>query len=149
MIRFTLKCAEGHSFESWFQSSDAFDKLLSAGHVACAVCGSTQVEKALMAPRVQPARKAATPPTGETGGKGALSAPASEAEEALAEFRRKVEENATYVGGSFAKEARAIHEGEKPVRAIYGEARPEEARALLEEGVPVMPLPFAPGRKSN
>ncbi|MBR9764082.1 MAG: DUF1178 family protein [Rhodobacteraceae bacterium] len=145
MIHFDLKCARGHGFDSWFQSSEAFDKLLAAGHVACAVCGSTEVEKALMAPRVRPSRKAAAAPANER----PLSAPRSEAEEALAELRRKVEENATYVGGNFVREARAIHEGAKPDRPIYGEAKPEEARALLEEGVPVLPLPFTPGRKAN
>lgn len=148
MIHFDLKCAEGHSFDSWFQSSDAFDKLLAAGHVACAVCGSTSVEKALMAPRVRPSRNAAAPAP-DTGTKGALSAPKSEAEAALAELRRKVEANATYVGGNFAKEARAIHDGDQPDRPIYGEAKPEEARALIEDGVPVLPLPFTPGRKTN
>ncbi|MBT9382667.1 DUF1178 family protein [Pseudooceanicola sp. CBS1P-1] len=137
MIHFALKCDQGHSFESWFQSSEAFDKLLAAGMVSCSVCGSPSVEKALMAPRVQ------------TGRDKPLSKPASEAEQAIAELRRKVEESATYVGGNFAKEARAIHEGEKPDRPIYGEARPEEARALIEDGVPVLPLPFSAGRKTN
>ena len=150
MIHFDLKCAEGHSFDSWFQSSDAFDKLLAAGHVACAVCGSTKVEKALMAPRVRPSRKAATAPVPQEASESRpLSAPKSEAEAALAELRRKVEESATYVGGNFAKEARAIHDGDQPDRPIYGEAKPEEARALIEDGVPVLPLPFSTTRKTN
>ncbi|WP_010139639.1 DUF1178 family protein [Oceanicola sp. S124] len=145
MIHFDLKCARGHGFDSWFQSSAAFDSLRLAGHVACPTCGSTEVEKALMAPRVRPSRTAAPVPAAES----TLRAPRNEAEAALAELRRKVEENATYVGGNFAREARAIHEGAKPGRPIYGEAKPEEARALLEEGVPVLPLPFTPGRKAN
>ncbi|MGI3163248.1 DUF1178 family protein [Pseudooceanicola sp. 200-1SW] len=157
MINFDLKCDQGHGFNSWFQSSAAFDSLLSAGHVACPVCGSTAVEKALMAPRVRPSRSAAAAPPPESAPEvpraeapaRPLSTPGSEAEEALRALRRRVEENATYVGGNFAKEARAIHEGEKPDRPIYGEAKPEEARALIEEGVPVLPLPFAPGRKTN
>ena len=159
MINFDLKCDQGHSFNSWFQSSAAFDNLSSAGHVSCPACGSTVVEKALMAPRVRPSRSAAAPQaasedasTSKVPSRPAerpLSRPSSEAEAALSELRRRVEENATYVGDTFATEARAIHEGTKPDRPIYGEAKPEEARALIEEGVPVLPLPFATGRKTN
>jgi len=76
-----------------------------------------------------------------------LSEPRSDAERAIAELRRKVEENSDYVGTSFAKEARAIHAGEVPERSIYGEAKPHEARALMEEGIPLLPLPFRPKRK--
>ena len=141
MIRFTLKCAEGHRFDSWFASAEAYDKLRAAGMVGCAVCGATAVEKALMSPQVRPARKAeAARP---------LSAPASPAEQALAELRRRIETESDYVGLNFAAEARAMHEGAAPERSIYGEARPDEARRLLEDGIPVAPLPFVPGRKSN
>lgn len=144
MIQFTLKCDQDHRFDSWFQSADAFDKLTSAGMVACSVCGSTEVEKALMAPSVRASRKTAVAPEHPP-----LSAPASPAEQALAELKRKIEANSEYVGLNFAREARDIHEGNAPERAIYGEARPEEARKLLEDGVPVAPLPFLPNRKSN
>ena len=78
-----------------------------------------------------------------------LGKPANPAEQALAALRKKIEANADYVGPKFAREARAIHEGSAPERPIYGEARADEARALLEDGVPVAPLPFTPGRKSN
>lgn len=159
MIQFSLKCAEGHRFDSWFQSASAFEKLQGAGMVSCAICGSGNVEKALMAPRVRPARKAADaapPPTPATEGgpkaaaaPGALTQPASPTEQHLAELRRKIEQNSDYVGMNFAKEARAMHDGTAPERAIYGEARPEEARKLLEDGIPVAPLPFIPGRKTN
>ncbi|MFW8594986.1 DUF1178 family protein [Cribrihabitans neustonicus] len=176
MIHYSLRCAEGHSFDSWFQSAAAFDKLAAAGMVACAVCGSSNVEKALMAPRVRPARSAAKgggeaaaqPQTaktsgqpghqvpavqaargGETPGRGLLSQPSGALEKAIAELRSKVEANSDYVGKDFAAEARAMHLGEVPERPIHGEARPDEARALIEEGVPVLPLPFRPGRKSN
>ncbi len=145
MIQYALKCTNGHSFDSWFQSADAFDKLTGAGMVGCAVCGCTDVEKAIMTPRVRPARDAATPATT----KGALSVPASPVEQALAELRRKIEDNSDYVGMNFATEARAMHDGDAPARSIYGEARPEEARALIEDGVPVAPLPFLPQRKTN
>ncbi len=143
MIRFTLKCADGHQFDSWFQSAAAYEALKSAGHVDCAVCGSGDVSKAIMAPQVSTARKAA-----ERRG-GALSTPASPAEQALAALKRHVEANSDYVGLEFAREARAMHDGDTPVRAIHGEARPDEARRLIEDGVPVAPLPFRPGRKSN
>lgn len=152
MIQYALKCADGHTFDSWFQSAEAFDKLQAGGLVACAVCGSGKVEKMVMAPRVRPSRSAVPVPPGEqTAARpaGPLSAPASPAEQALAELRRKIERNSDYVGRDFAAEARAIHEGEAPERSIYGEARPDEARALIEDGVPVAPLPFLPNRKTN
>lgn len=139
MIRFALKCENDHRFESWFASGDAFDTLKAKGHVACAVCGTDAIEKDIMAPRVSAGREAEKP----------LSAPASPAEQAVAEMRRQIEDNADYVGKSFAKEARDIHEGTAPDRAIYGEANAQDARKLLEEGVPVVPLPFTPNRKAN
>ncbi|WP_372605644.1 DUF1178 family protein [Actibacterium sp.] len=142
MIRYALNCDKGHSFESWFQSADAFDKLQAAGMVSCAVCGGTGVTKGLMAPRLSHGDNDLTPAR-------PLSTPASPAEQALAELKRKIEANSDYVGKDFAREARRIHSGESPDRSIYGEAKPDEARALIEEGVPIAPLPFAPGRKSN
>lgn len=151
MIQFTLKCDKDHRFDSWFQSSDAFDKLKAAGMVACTHCGSTQVEKAMMAPSVQASRgkpeapAAAAPETAP----GPLSTPANPMEQAMTDLRKKVEDNADYVGLNFAREARDIHDGLSPERAIYGEAKPDEARKLIEDGVPVAPLPFVPGRKAN
>lgn len=144
MIQFSLRCDNDHRFDSWFQSGDAFDKLKAAGLVTCSVCGSAQVEKAIMAPRVRPARSAAAPQPEKP-----LSAPASEAERAIAELKRKVEENSEYVGPDFARQARAMHDGDTPERAIHGEAKPDEARKLLEDGIPVLPLPFVTGRKTN
>ncbi len=133
MIRYALKCSEGHTFESWFQSAAAFDALAAAGHLNCAVCGGTDVSKSLMTPRV-------------TADKSAPQAEASR-EDMIAALRREVEENATYVGGDFAETARRMHEGLSPETSIYGEANAAEARALLEEGVPVLPLPFKPKQK--
>ncbi len=143
MIRFSLRCPADHAFDSWFQSGTAFDSLKSSGHVACPVCGNTAIEKTLMAPTVRPARTAAASPRPD------LSAPASDIEKAMADLRRKVEENSEYVGLDFVTEARRIHDGDAPERAIYGEARLDEARKLLEDGVPVAPLPFLPQRKTN
>lgn len=138
MIRYDLKCDKGHAFDSWFASAAAYDRLAGAGHVACPDCGSVRIEKALMAPAV--ATKPAARP---------LAEPRDPRETALADLRRQVEENSDYVGMSFASEARAIHEGRSPERAIHGEAKWEEARSLLEDGIPVAPLPFLPARKTN
>lgn len=137
MIKYTLKCEADHTFDSWFQSAEAFDKLLSAKMITCSVCGALGVEKAIMAPRVAPARARA-----QEEADGPLSAPASPAEQAMAEIRRQIEANAEDVGDDFAEEARAIHDGSKPERSIIGRARPEEASSLIEDGVPVVPLPW-------
>jgi hypothetical protein len=152
MIKFSLKCGQDHRFDSWFQSSTAFDTLAARGLVNCAVCGITDVEKSIMAPSVRAGRDAPQgPPTAPEGksGRGTLSAPASPSEQALTEMRRQIEKNSEYVGPNFAKEARKVHEGGAAARWIHGEARPEEARKLIEDGVPIMPLPFKPRRKVN
>ena len=137
MIKYTLKCESDHTFDSWFQSAEAFDKLLSAKMITCSVCGALGVEKAIMAPRVAPARSRV-----QEQADGPLSAPASPAEQAMAEIRRQIEANAEDVGDDFAAEARAIHDGTKPERSIIGRAKPEEASSLIEDGVPVVPLPW-------
>lgn len=158
MIQYALKCSEGHRFDSWFQNAEAFEKLQGAGMVTCAICGSSDVTKAIMAPRVRPARSAAAPQVEEpqvaptpapAAPERPLSEPASPAEQALADLKKQVEENSDYVGQKFAEEARAMHSGDAPERSIYGEANLEEAKSLIEDGVPVTPLPFRPGRKTN
>lgn len=140
MIQYSLKCDQDHQFDSWFQSARAFDTLKAAGHLTCAVCGSSKVQKAMMSPRVATEQAAPQKP---------LSAPQHPAEQALAEMRRHVEQTSDYVGGDFVSEARAMHLGEAPERSIWGEAKGEDAKALVEEGIPVAPLPFTPTRKSN
>lgn len=146
MIRYALSCDKGHGFESWFQSAAAFDKVRAMSMVSCPECGSDRIEKSLMAPQVRPARKATVAETPDR----PLSAPAtSDRERALAELRRRVEEGSDYVGLEFAAEARAIHDGSAPERSIWGEARAEDARNLIEDGIPVAPLPFRPRSKSN
>jgi hypothetical protein len=142
MIRYALNCKNGHQFESWFQSAEAYDKLLAVGMVTCSVCGGSDVEKGLMAPRLSTSDtpEPATP---------ALAEETSPAEQALAEMRKKIEETSDYVGADFATEARAMHLGDSPNRSIYGEAKVEDAKELLEDGVPVVPLPFMPSRKNN
>ena len=136
MIRYALRCDREHRFDSWFGSSADFDRLTAAGMIACAVCGSSAVVKDLMAPGV--AAGASVPD---------LSAPASPAEQALAELRRRIEATSEDVGGAFAAEARRIHDGSAPRRPIIGEARPAEARALIEDGIPVAPLPWSTRRR--
>lgn len=138
MIRYALRCDNGHDFDGWFRDSDGFDSLRVAGQVACTQCGSVAVEKAVMAPRV--AKTAAAP---------ALTAPRDSREAALEAMRRHVEAHSDYVGMSFAAEARAIHEGHAPERPIYGEAKLEEAKKLVEDGIPVAPLPFRPRQRVN
>lgn len=140
MIRYDLRCAQGHDFDGWFRSSEGFETMRRAGQVACTICGSTEVEKALMAPGLALSQTA--PPAD-------LHRPRTPAEEALDRLRRHVEENSDYVGMSFAAEARAIHEGLAPERPIHGEARLDEARKLIEDGIPVAPLPFRPRQRAN
>jgi hypothetical protein len=152
MIRYTLTCNAGHGFDSWFQNAAAFGSLQAAGQLACPVCGTTRVEKSLMAPAVvnaRPAPEAMPAPADPTLPRPSLSDPQSELESAIAALRRQIEANSDYVGMNFAAEARRMHDGEAPARAIYGEARPEDARKLIEDGVPVAPLPFLPARKVN
>ncbi|GKY88592.1 DUF1178 family protein [Sinisalibacter aestuarii] len=149
MIRYALKCPQGHRFDSWFQNAAAFDTLAAAGHVACPDCGATTVEKSLMAPDVRPAREAPVAPRGEAESTPAALAPKTEREKAIAALKRRIEAESDYVGKGFAREARAIHDGDAPERPIYGEAKPDEALALIEDGVPVAPLPFTPTRKTS
>lgn len=138
MIRFSLTCPNAHEFDSWFQSAAAYDALASAGHLTCPTCGDTNITKTLMAPAL-----------GKSGAPQDISLPQSDREAALAEMRRQIETNSDYVGVNFVSEARAMHEGTLPERSIYGEARPDEALKLLQDGVPVAPLPFMPRRKTN
>lgn len=136
MIRYSLQCTNGHVFDAWFRDSAAYDSLQAAGQVLCAQCGLAEVGKALMAP-------ALTRRSTDDRAEPALSAPPdSEAHRALAELRRRIEASADYVGPRFAEEARRMHEGDAEHRAIWGEATREEARSLVEDGVPVAPLPF-------
>ncbi|QDY69504.1 DUF1178 family protein [Qingshengfaniella alkalisoli] len=146
MIRYSLKCAEGHEFESWFQSASAFDTLQKSAMVECPDCGSNDVSKSIMAPRVTPGRNKVDVPAKPQ--KSSEPTP-EQVKAAISKLKTEVEANSDYVGDRFVKEARQMHSGEAPARAIHGEAKPAEARKLLEDGVPVMPLPFIPTRKTN
>ncbi len=129
MIKYALKCEVDHGFEAWFSSSDGFDDQVRQGLVECPMCGSKQVGKAIMAPMVR-----------TTKGKD-IPDPRQVVAEALFKLRKHVEDTHTYVGGSFASEARDMHEGLTPERPIYGEATPDEVKALVDEGVPVSAIP--------
>lgn len=140
MIRYALKCAKGHGFDSWFESAAAFDKLSARRLVTCPQCGATKVDKAIMAPRVSTGSEVAVQPDLK---------PDTPAEDAIAKMRAHVEANSEYVGKDFARAARDMHDGLEPERSIHGEAKLEEAKSLIEDGVPVAPLPFTPTRKVN
>lgn len=155
MIRYTLQCHDGHRFESWFASSAAFETLRDAQRLECAICGDGRIDRAVMAPRVRTARTAAepalpVPQVAKTAPRQSLSAPPdSELARAIRALREKVERETEDVGRNFAAEARAIHTGAAPERAIRGEADPTEARSLLKDGIAVIPLPFIDSKKAN
>jgi hypothetical protein len=157
MIHYNLRCAKGHAFESWFQSSSAYEAQEKRELVSCPVCGSTKVERAIMAPRIVskkgrdtkpsdhlPVPVAAAeviPPSSPTP---LLMAQEVELRAKLRELRDHIVKNADNVGEKFPNEARKMHYGDIEHRPIYGDASPDEAKALIEEGVEVMPLPALP-----
>ena len=141
MIRYALLCEYEHDFEGWFGASADFDDQQARGLIECPVCGSKAVRKAIMAPAVAGTKKKGqdiTPARGQ-----------AMMMEAMGRIRRHVEENFDNVGDAFAKEARAIHEGRAEDRGIYGQATSQEVRDLVEDGVPVAPLPPEPPKKSE
>ncbi len=156
MIRYSLRCEQEHSFESWFQNSSTYEAQVKRKLVICPVCGSAKVEKAIMAPQIvsKRGRDTAPPapaPTTEVTTR--VTAPEStplmlaqerELRAKLKELRDHIVKNADNVGERFPNEARKMHYGDIEHRPIYGEASPDEARALIEEGVEVSPLPVLP-----
>lgn len=153
MISFALRCEpQGHGFDGWFRSGDDFEAQAKRGLVACPVCGSTEIGKALMRPSIGKgggadqdtgATAAATPPGG-----GYVNAEAAKAFARLQEMARELRAKADYVGPRFAEEARRIHYGESEARQIYGEASPAEVKGLSEEGIAALPLPSLPEDKN-
>ena len=142
MIKYDLKCENAHVFEAWFKNSATYDEQADAGDVICAVCGSTTVVKAPMAPSVPRKGKALGGERDKTASKEVNQAAIAMA--ALREIRKVVEENCDYVGPKFAEEARKIHYGEVKNHGIYGEATAEESRELREEGVEIAQIPWVP-----
>lgn len=137
MIRFSLRCDQDHTFEGWFRSNDDYETQARRGFVSCPSCGTSKVGKALMAPAVSTARERETVAL-------AMGEAQKTAMAQLKELSRKMREGADYVGDKFAEEARKIHFGEVDPRGIYGEASPDEARALIDDGVSFMPIPVLP-----
>jgi hypothetical protein len=155
MIRYALRCERGHEFESWFQSSSAYDSQHKRGLVTCPACDSVSVEKAIMAPRITGKRKSkntdapvAAPAAENAQAQLVMSPQERELVTKLRELRDHVVKNADNVGKKFPEEARKMHYGETEARAIYGEASHDEARALADEGVEVAPLPVLPGDRN-
>ncbi|MGA7489496.1 MAG: DUF1178 family protein [Xanthobacteraceae bacterium] len=160
MIRYALACDNGHAFESWFQSSAAYDKQVKRGLLTCPLCNSAKVEKTIMAPRVSGAKRRGATPAPEPASPAQPQAAAGPGPVAMLspqerEFRSKLKElrehlvkNADYVGRRFPEEARKMHYGEIEHRSIYGEASPEQANELHEEGIEFHPLPVLPDERN-
>src|SRR6478752_435614 len=156
MIRYTLRCDRGHAFESWFQSSSAYESQEKRKLVNCPTCGSAKVERAIMAPQIMskkgreaPAPAPAPAPAADVAAPASASPPLMMAQERelrakLKELRDHIVKHADNVGERFPNEARKMHYGDIEHRPIYGEASPDEARALIEEGVEVSTLPLLP-----
>jgi hypothetical protein len=155
MIRYNLRCERGHAFESWFQSSSAYESQEKRKLVSCPACGSAKVERAIMAPQIvsKKGHDAAPPAPPAPAASTDVAAPAStplmmaqerELRAKLKELRDHIVKNADNVGERFPNEARKMHYGDIEHRPIYGEASPEEARSLIDEGVEVSPLPVLP-----
>jgi len=144
MIVFDLSCADGHRFEGWFSSSEDFAGQQLRGLVACPHCGSDEIVKAPMAPAVP---KKGNQHVEQKGGMpvpvaNGMPPEVAEAMEKLATMQAEALKQSTWVGDKFAEQSRAMHYGEKAEKVIHGKATPKEAKALLEEGIPVSPLPF-------
>jgi hypothetical protein len=153
VIRYNLHCERGHAFESWFQNSGAYDSQRKRRLIDCPQCGSTKIDKAIMAPKISRGGKRAEPEQAsavETSAMPATTAtPLMMAQERelrtkLRELRDHVVKNADNVGDKFPNEARKMHYGDIEHRPIYGEASPQEARAMIDEGIEVSPLPVLP-----
>jgi len=154
MIHYNLRCERGHAFESWFQSSAAYESQEKRKLVNCPVCGSAKVERAIMAPQiVSKKRRDSAPVPAPAVAATDVTAPAStpllmaqerELRAKIKELRDHIVKNADNVGERFPNEARKMHYGDIEHRPIYGEASPDEARSLIEEGVEVSPLPVLP-----
>ncbi|GGC21146.1 hypothetical protein GCM10011371_06010 [Novosphingobium marinum] len=157
MIVFDLACQPaGHRFEGWFGSSEDFAAQKERGLVACPQCGSHDVEKAVMAPRVgrkgnQSGTRNATSPARTPVASEALPPEVAQAMQKLARMQGEALKNSRWVGDDFAEQSRAMHYGERERETIHGEATAEEAHALIDEGIEVAPLPFpvAPPDETN
>nr|WP_294817442.1 DUF1178 family protein [uncultured Sphingomonas sp.] len=152
MIVFDLKCSGGHVFEAWFGSSTAWEEQREAGLVACPICGNVEVAKAVMAPNVGAKGNSRTAaPTAAPSGEAPPPEVVKAAMEMIASAQAKMLETSQWVGTAFTDKARAMHLGDEPAAQIHGQATPEQAQELAEEGVPVAPLlvPVVPPERCN
>jgi hypothetical protein len=144
MIRYDLICEDGHEFDGWFSNSAAFDDQSRRSLVSCVHCGSTQIEKQLMAPGIPVKSNRRTEAPAKPMLASAFDPKQEKIAQLLRELRKTVEENSEYVGEKFAEEARKIHYEEAEKRGIYGETTADDAKALIEEGIEIHPLPTLP-----
>ena len=142
MIRYALACDHGHEFEGWFGSSGDFDDQRARGLLECPICASPDVRKQIMAPAVAGSTKRDVEPAMDAGKRAMML-------EMMSRVRTHVKDNFDYVGDTFAREARAIHEGRSEERGIYGEATKAEVKSLVEDGVQVAPMPPEPPKKAE
>lgn len=148
-----LHCHEGHVFEGWFASEDDFQSQNQRGLVQCPWCGDSSISKRLSAPRLNlgakpPAAAPVKPAAAAAGGQDSVALPPS-LQAAWMELARKIAANTEDVGTRFADEARRMHHGETEERAIRGQATPDEAAQLLDEGIAVLPLPLPVAAKET
>jgi hypothetical protein len=159
MIRYTLCCDKEHEFESWFPNSDAYDKQRKRGLILCPACGSKKIAKTLMTPQLARKDRGIAAPTAQTVPEPSTPAPETspvammspqevEFRSKLRELREHLTQNADNVGPKFPEEARKMHYGEVEHRSIFGQASPEEAKALHEEGIEFHPLPILPDERN-
>ena len=149
MIRYALICEHAHEFEGWFGSSADFDDQQARGFLECPMCDSKAVRKQIMAPAVAGTKRTVQDEAARPAQAPTQAHSQAMMLEAIGALRKHVEENFDDVGDSFANEARAIHEGKAEARGIYGQATPQEVKELVEDGVPVAPLPPAPPKKAQ
>lgn len=158
MIRYTLACDKGHRFESWFADSAAYDKQAKRKLVSCPVCGSAKVDKTIMAPRVSTSKKrarttdapapVAAENTQENSQVAMISPQEQEFRTKLKELRQHLTKNSDNVGEKFPEEARKMHYGETEHRSIYGQASPQDAKEMLDEGIEFHPIPVLPDERN-
>jgi hypothetical protein len=144
MIKYALSCDKAHSFESWFPNSESYDVQARRGLIACPECGSARVSKAIMAPAIVGGEKRRKREEAPAAPVALLDERQQRLREIARQLRQEIIANSDDFGAKFPEEARAIHDGDAPARSIRGQATAEEARALIEDGVGVLPLPFLP-----
>ena len=143
MIRYDLVCDKGHEFDGWFRDSDAYDKQAKRGLVSCTHCGTAKIQKQIMAPGI-PSKSNKKSDNAVRMSAGPADPRAQAMMQMMRDYRKHVETNAENVGNNFAEEARKIHYKETKERGIYGQTSPDDAAALIEEGIDIHPIPVLP-----